>query len=47
MAMEAIFPLDDVGWTSSRSPTGNDEGAPPLATPVLICVGRVGFEPTT
>jgi hypothetical protein len=46
-AMDAILPLDDAGRTLSQSLTGNDEGAPPVATPLLICVELRGLEPLT
>ncbi len=46
-AMDTIFPLDDADQTLSQSLTGNDEGAPPVATPLLICVELRGLEPLT
>ncbi len=46
-AMNAIVPLDDAGRTLTESLTGNDEGAPPTATPLLIRVELRGLEPLT
>ncbi len=46
-AMDAIVPLDDAGRTLTESLTGNDEGAPPTATPLLIRVELRGLEPLT
>jgi hypothetical protein len=32
---------------TTTTPIGNDEGAPPVATPLLICVELRGLEPLT
>jgi hypothetical protein len=39
--MDATFPLDDAGQSLTRK----GEGAPPVATPLLICVELTGLEP--
>ncbi len=36
-----------VGDCSDDALAGNDEGAPPTATPLLICVELRGLEPLT